>query len=385
MKIVYCINSISHLGGMERVTVAKANALAAIPGNEVWIAYTDVDDAHPAPALPLDPRVRTIDLGIRYYADDTRGLYWRLRSDTLLRRRHKKTLEKALAAITPDVVISTGQSEKYFLPGLKLPCRPAYVREFHYAKDFRRAAAGTLAGRLLARISDVYDYTFRLGRYNAVAVLTREDFERNWAHTRHAAKTCVVPNPLILTPSRISDTCSRTVVTAGRLCRQKNHASLLRAWLAVAEKHPDWNLVIYGSGALESELHEQIASLGLSDSVQAPGAVADVAEHLTDASIFVFTSLYEGFGLALLEGAACGLPMVSYACPCGPRDIISHGSDGFLVPQGDEQALAEALCRLIEDDDLRRSMGLRAVKKAAMFAPEIIAEQWMKLFKSLRP
>ena len=61
MRIVYCINSISHIGGIARVVVAKANALAAIEGNEVWIAYTDVDALNPHPALPLDSRVHTID------------------------------------------------------------------------------------------------------------------------------------------------------------------------------------------------------------------------------------------------------------------------------------------------------------------------------------
>ena len=70
MKIVYCINSISHMGGIARVVVEKANALAAIEGNEVWIAYTDVDEKHPEPMFPLDKRVRTIDFGIRYYAKD---------------------------------------------------------------------------------------------------------------------------------------------------------------------------------------------------------------------------------------------------------------------------------------------------------------------------
>ncbi len=385
MKIVYCINSISHLGGIARVVVAKANALAAIDGNEVWIAYTDIDPEHPEPALPLDPRVRLIDLGIRYYADDTRGLYYRLRSDSLLRRRHRAALERELAALAPDVVISVGQSEKYFLPSLRLPKRPAYVREFHYHRNYRRDIARSLPAKFLARLTNAYDYGCRIGRYDAIAVLTQEDYNTYWARSRHAHKVRVIPNPLTCISEGRSDLTSRTVVTVGRISYEKNHESLLRAWQTVARRHPDWKLCIYGSGSLEEQLHRQIRELGLEGCVSAPGAIRDVPERLKAASVFVLTSRFEGFGLVLLEAAGAGLPLVSYACPCGPRDILAGGRNGILVPAGDEAALADAICRLIENSALRRQMADAALATVGNYSPEAIAARWQTLFSEIAP
>lgn len=100
-------------------------------------------------------------------------------------------------------------------------------------------------------------------------------------------------------------------------------------------------------------------------------------------SIFAFTSRFEGFGLVLLEAASIGMPAVSFACPCGPRDIITDGVDGYLVEPGDENALAERLCHLIENESLRRRMGTEALKNSRRYAPAIIAEQWMNLFRKL--
>lgn len=383
MKIVYCINSICHVGGIARVVIAKANALAAIEGNEVWIAYTDIDPEHPYPALPLDERVRTVDLGIRYYADDFKGLIYRLKGNFILRRRHKKVLEKALCKIGPDVVISVGQSEKYFITSLKLPHRPAFVREFHYNRNYRHEGVSSFIGKIKALATDFYDYRLHLPRFDAIAVLTQEDYEDNWSGSVTADKTHVIPNPLTERPDTVAELNTRKVVTTGRIVYQKNHASLLRAWQIVSHRHPDWKLVIYGTGALENELHRQIDEYGLAESVEAPGCISDVTARMAECSIFALTSRFEGFGLVITEAASVGLPVVSYACPCGPRDIISDGIDGFLVEPGDEKALAERICRLIEDDKLRKRMGKASLEMSARYSPEVIAAQWMNLFNKI--
>ena len=101
------------------------------------------------------------------------------------------------------------------------------------------------------------------------------------------------------------------------------------------------------------------------------------------ASAFVLTSIFEGFGLVIVEAMSCGLPVVSYACPCGPKDIISEGKDGYLVPVNDEEALAEKICLLIEDEEKRKEMGKAAKAKAEQYSVEHITDMWMKLFNAL--
>ena len=373
------------MGGIARVTIAKANALAAIPGNEVWIAYTDVDPRHPEPLLALDPKVKTIDLGIRYYKDDRRGLLFRLRGNSVLRRKHKLALEQALAPICPDVVISIGQCEKYFLPTLKLPHRPLYVREFHYNKNYRLDSARSPLKRLIARINNFYDYRLRLPRYDIVGLLTKEDADMNWRRSPVTSRIRVVPNPLTEEAPVQASPDSRLVVTVGRISYQKNHESLLRAWAKVARRYPDWKLAIYGSGELSSQLQRQITDMGLQDSVSAPGSVSDPLRRMAEGSIFALTSRFEGFALVIIEAAAVGLPIVSYTCPCGPREAINDGTDGLLVPFGNEDAFADALLRLIENPDLRAEMGNNAKLMALRYSPENIAARWMQIFSECSP
>lgn len=385
MRIVYCINSISHMGGIARVVVAKANALAAIEGNEVWIAYTDVDENRPEPVSPLDERVHTIDLGIRYYARDRVSRLYRLKGCTTLRRRHKEALQKALAPVRPDILISVGQSEKYLLPSLRLPGRPALVREFHYARDYRTQAESSWLGRLKARLTDAYDYGLKIHRYDAIAVLTHEDYELNWSKSGLREKVHVIPNPMTGNPDvRPSALTEKTVATVGRLSYQKNHESLIRAWAYVAERHPDWRLIIYGEGELRPQLEALIGSLGLKDSVSLPGLILNPSQKLAQSSIFAFTSRYEGFGLVLVEAAAVGVPVVSYAFRCGARDIITDGRDGFIVGLGDEKQFADRICLLIENEKLRRQTGEAALRMSLNYEPAALAQMWMNLFRQLK-
>lgn len=78
---------------------------------------------------------------------------------------------------------------------------------------------------------------------------------------------------------------------------------------------------------------------------------------------------------------ACGVPPVSFTCPCGPRDIINDGKDGLLVENGNIEELAEKICYLIENEETRKEMGRQARADVQRFKIEYIAEQWKKLFE----
>lgn len=92
------------------------------------------------------------------------------------------------------------------------------------------------------------------------------------------------------------------------------------------------------------------------------------------------SSRFEGFPNSLVEALAAGCPAVSFDCDTGPRDIIRHETDGFLVPPGDIQALAAAIARLMDDEILRNRFGTRAVEARERFSIEHIGAMWDKLF-----
>ena len=113
------------------------------------------------------------------------------------------------------------------------------------------------------------------------------------------------------------------------------------------------------------------------------GPTSDIQQEYINSSIFVFSSRFEGFGMVLIEAMACGLPIVSFDCPCGPKDIIKDGEDGLLVENGNIDLLASSLSRLMNDETLRQSMSKTGQKNAQRFSFEYVADQWRRLFESL--
>ena len=378
MKIVYCIDAICHLGGIERITIAKANALADMEGNQVWIVAAE----HRKPFFPLllSEKVNFVNLGVNYTAEDWKGKWYVLKGFLGKRALHKKRLKQSLDEIQPDIVISTGYSEKYFLSFLKVKSKPVFIREIHYTSDYRRRTAYGWYWRLMAWASDFLDYRILIKKYDCITVLTQEDKNRYWNNDK---KVVVMPNPLTVKHNQRSTLTNKVVVTAGRLTYPKNYPSLIRAWGHVERIHPDWRLMIWGDGGDKNMLEEQIDSLGLNDKVHLMGYTDDIMSKFADASIFVLSSRYEGFALVLLEAMSCGLPAVSYACPCGPSDIVTDGKDGFLVALGNEGVLAKCICHLIEDEELRRRMGKAALERSKAFAMDKIIARQMNLFTTL--
>lgn len=374
MIICYCIDSINGIGGIQHVAVEKANALAEIKNYSVWILYTDHSGHR---YFPLSPSVQTIDLNINYYEDDWISKWHVLKGILIKRRKHRRELKKALNIIQPDIVIAVGQSEKNLLPTIH--GKWAILREFHYSRNYRLMSATTLFDKILAIAANLADICF-LRRYDRIVVLTHEDKDTHWKRFHNVD---VIPNPIESSNSRAASLADNRVIAVGRLAYPKNFDSLIRAYSLVATRFPHWNLAIFGEGNERLSLEMTIKQSGLSNSVHLMGQTPNIPLELLSSSIFALSSRFEGFGLAILEAMSYGLPVVSYACPFGPGDIIRDGVDGFLVPPGNEAMLAERICQLIEDENLRHKMGAAALERAKEFSFEKVIPMWTALFEEL--
>lgn len=144
-----------------------------------------------------------------------------------------------------------------------------------------------------------------------------------------------------------------------------------------------WRLDIFGQGEWLDMLEEMIQSKGLSDSTKINVPTDEIAKEYASSSILAMTSHYEGFPMVMIEAMTAGLPVVTFDYKCGPRDIISDGIDGLIVPDGDLNAFATALLGLMADDNRRKQMGSAATMIIDRYSEERVMLQWTSLFEKI--
>ncbi|MFI6603384.1 glycosyltransferase family 4 protein [Nonomuraea sp. NPDC050536] len=215
----------------------------------------------------------------------------------------------------------------------------------------------------------------RYGRLSAVVVLTHDDEER-FARAVPGATVVRIPNALTPLDGGLASPDSKVAVALGRLDKIKGYDLLLQAWRLVRQRHPDWTLRVFGSGPQLGRLRKQVAELGLEDGAFLMGRTDRVGEELAAAGMFVLSSRSEGLPMVIIEAMSKGLPVVSFACPIGPQEMITDGMDGVLVPPRDVEALAAAVCALIENRDLRVKLGAAARRTATRYDLRSVGGRW---------
>jgi glycosyltransferase involved in cell wall biosynthesis len=173
------------------------------------------------------------------------------------------------------------------------------------------------------------------------------------------------------------------VIAIGRLVRQKGFSFLVKAIHLIISNGQLCRLIVLGTGKEQEELKKLSINLKIDDKVQFLGFQKNPYKYLTRSTVFVLSSLYEGFPNVLLEALALGIPSVATQCPTGPEEIISHGDNGLLVPPADVKALADSIKRLLDDADLRRRLAEAGKNRAEDFRVKKIVRQYEDLIEKL--
>ena len=222
------------------------------------------------------------------------------------------------------------------------------------------------------------------GGVDALSTLTRAD-ERDYADLLGERGVHVFQAPNALAPLSGQPRPRRepVVLAAGRLVRQKGFDLLLEAFAPVAREHPLWRLEVFGEGNQRKALTARVQELGLEGSVRLHPPTRSIGEEMARAGVYVLSSRFEGFGRVVIEAMSKALPVVSFDCPRGPGEIITHGHDGLLVPPEDVAALSGALRSVIEDEALRHRLGAAGPATAQRYDLEPIAARWEDELRSL--
>lgn len=362
MKLLLVIPSLDG-GGAERVMTALANAWVG-DGHEVTLVTL---------AAGLDDKYK-LDAAVRRVALDVTG-----RSATPVdaighNLTRIRALRREISLAEPDAVVSflTRTNVLVLIAAGKLRGR-VIVSE--------RSAPGTrwVGGVWRALARPLYR------RAAAVVAQTRRCADQLEALVGRAV--AVIPNPVAAGPACDGATIApsadrdgpRTVLAVGRLVPKKGFDLLIAAFAQVAQRHPAWRLEIVGEGRLRHALARTIQDHGLADRITLPGFIKNVRETMQRADLFVLPSLIEGFPNALLEAMAEGRACISFDCEMGPRELITHGENGWLVPTGDTRSLAVALDMLMQDDALRAELGARAREVCDLYSTSEILGRWNAL------
>ncbi len=370
MNIVFVIDQVYMHGGIERVLSIKANYLAENLDNKISILTTEQQNKKPC--YNFNTNIFFKDLGVNYFRN--KSYFHPL--NLLKSIKHLFRLQKVIAQLQPDVVVVCSHStDTHFVPFINKTIPK--IKEFHYSKfieEKKRNKKGITLKKMFFKVTDYVE-----SKYNRLVILNPDE-----SKYYKSDNTIVIPNPLTFFPKEVSNLSNKVIISAGRIAPVKGYDSLIDIWSIASKSIPDWVLHIYGDGNIDyiAQLQSKIDKANLQNTIILKGSTNNIKSKMLDASIFVMSSHNECFPLVLLEAQACGLPIVSFDCPNGPRNIISN-KNGILIPPGDNALFANKLITLVNENEQRIHMGINARKNAHNYSIEKIMDMWNDMFEAV--
>jgi len=355
-RIVFVIPSLSP-GGAERVMTTMANYWVT-HGQSVTIF--SLDDGSAPPFFELHNSVSHVPLGLAQISSGLAVGFWN-------NLKRMVVLRHAILGANADAVIS-------FIDKTNI------LTLFSMWGTRVRLVVSERTDPSMYSIGRAWSCLRSLAYANASRIVVQTAGAGRYFLPRFRDKLAVIPNPVLPleegTQSASNIPRKRIVLAIGRLSKEKGFSDLLRAYERVAHRHKDWSLIIIGDGPEKEALGGLCRELDIAGRVSFLGTVKNPSVYLQQAGLFVLASHFEGFPNALCEAMAHGVAVISTDCPSGPGEIVEHGMNGFLVPPGNVDALAQAMDSLIADEQRRIRMGDAARRIVERYGVEAVMEMW---------
>ena len=363
MKLLYINPNINEAGGLPKVLSVKTNYL--IENFDYQISILTQNNGHLSPFFEFNKKIDFFDMKLNSYKFSKFFLY-------------KQALNQHIKIINPDLIIVCDFGLKGFLIPFIVKTRIPILFEAH-GSIYNESVS--YKHNIFSKYSHKLKYAYRdfcAKKFDYFVALSQESL-KEWNNKNGI----VIPNPINNLDNRIALLKSKKVIVISRHSYEKGLDRLLKIWKIVNQKHPDWQLDIYGNLDESNSIIQLAKILEVEKSINFYEPVRNIKEKYFEASIYVMTSRTEGFGMVLLEAMSFGLPVIAYDCPIGPRSIIENNKNGFLIEDGNDNEFVNAIYKLIKNQNLRIDMGKNAKISSEKYNLDTIMKSWHKLFKKI--
>ncbi|SFI09552.1 glycosyltransferase family 4 protein [Halpernia frigidisoli] len=365
MKILYLTDQVYLHGGVEKVLSQKANYLADIHDDEVYIVTHNQQNK--PPVYKFSDKINWLDLQVNYKIEKSYFSKENLKKIP----KHCRNLKRIFAEIKPDIIISASFGpDFYFLPFLskKIP----KIKEYHSSRFFDNLQPADLKAKIFQKLNISIEK-----KYHAVVVLNKD--EKKYYFNKNIS---VIPNPAEISEYR-SDSNSKKILAAGRISPVKNFGDLIEIFSRLSHDFPEWELHFWGEDYVGTQklLQNKMSDFNLSDKIKFRGVTKDLKKTMENYSIYAMTSATECFPMVLLEALSVGLPVISYDCPTGPKNILTNDEDSFIISYNNLDIFTEKLGFLMQHEDERKTMGAAGIENIQRFSIDIVMGKWINLFK----
>jgi glycosyltransferase involved in cell wall biosynthesis len=357
MKIGILVYKMSGVGGVEKITSEKINSwienfgydVVLITKNETGAPFFyNINEKCKHYNLNIKPKLKG-DSGIKHYIKNLPNAF-----------KLFTELKKIIETEKIDVLFTTIRGiDSLVIPFVKI--KVPKVSEIH-GSGFAHNKKAWILKRLI------------VNRYKKFIVLNKSEVD--YYPLKNIA---VIPNFIDNSDYNYSKNEKKNIIiSAGRISKEKQFDHLIDIWSIIAPKYDKWEVHLYGDGPIKV-LREKIDAMGLQNSFKIFPSTTQIKDKMQEASIFALVSATESFSMVLLEAMNAKLPIVSYDSPNGPKNIVTDGKDGFIVPLNDKVAFAEKIELLINDALLRESFIENQKMKLDMFSKKRVMNQWNDL------
>jgi glycosyltransferase involved in cell wall biosynthesis len=361
MKLLYITPIVNDEGGLPRVLSIKTNYL--VDNLDYEISILTQNNGYLNPFFEFNKKIEFFDMKLNANKFIKFFLY-------------KKALNQHIKNINPDLIIVCDFGIKGFLIPFIVNTKIPILFEAH-GSLYNESSSYKL--NLFSKYSHKFKYAYRAfctKKFDYFVALSNESL-KEW----NVKNGKVIPNPNWFKTTETALLQSKKALMIARHSHEKGLDRIVPIWKKVVENHADWKLEIYGKSSENQEIEILIKSFDLENNISLFEPIKNVQEKYLDASMYLMSSRTEAFPMVLIEALSSGLPCIAYDCPVGPRAIIENNKNGFLIEDENENEFVNAICNLINNQNLRLQMGKNAKISSEKYNLDVIMQNWDKLFK----